>query len=258
METLNVFKIGGNIIEDEDSLTLFVKNFARIKGKKILIHGGGKTATSVSKQLNLSPKIIDGRRITDEKSLEVVLMVYAGLANKTVVAKLQANNCNALGLSGADGNLIQANKRSNSNIDYGFVGDFSPSDVNIELLQTFIENDLTPVCCAITHDKKGQLFNTNADTIAANIAISCSSYYQVKLMYCFEMQGVLRDVNNKDSIIKKITKKEYQDLKEQKIIVDGMIPKIDNCFYALENRVESVSINNAISFMDTEGTLLTL
>lgn len=258
METLNVFKIGGNIIEDEDSLTLFVKNFARIKGKKILIHGGGKTATSVSKQLNLSPKIIDGRRITDEKSLEVVLMVYAGLANKTVVAKLQANNCNALGLSGADGNLIQANKRSNSNIDYGFVGDFSPSDVNIELLQTFIENDLTPVFCAITHDKKGQLFNTNADTIAANIAISCSSYYQVKLMYCFEMQGVLRDVNNKDSIIKKITKKEYQDLKEQKIIVDGMIPKIDNCFYALENRVESVSINNAISFMDTEGTLLTL
>ncbi len=258
MKNLYVFKVGGNVIEDKHSLTLFVKNFVEIQGEKILVHGGGKTASEISKKLGITPKMIEGRRITDAQSLEVVTMVYAGLTNKKIVAQLQSAACNAIGLTGADGNLISAQKRIHPTIDYGFVGDFEPADVNTTLIQTLLANDLTPVCCAITHDGTGQLLNTNADTIAANIAVACSSYYKVMLVYCFEKEGVMRDIQDKNSVIKKIDSHEYQVLKKDGIIAGGMIPKIDSCFYALKNGVDSVSIKNAMRFTDSSGTTLAL
>lgn len=240
---LKIVKIGGNIINDEKALKEFLYDFSLIKELKILVHGGGKRASELLTAMGIAPKMINGRRVTDENTLEVVTMVYAGLLNKNIVSKLQGLNCNAIGLSGADGNSIRAHKRVVSEIDYGFAGDVNA--VNNELITQLIKSYLTPVFCAITHDKNGQLLNTNADTIATELAIAMSNSFEVELNYVFELQGVLNDINDKDSIIEHIDLKQYNALVKEGIIADGMLPKLQNCFNALKKGVRLVKIGNA-------------
>ena len=240
MEQLKIIKIGGNVINDKTTLKLFLQDFAALQGKKILVHGGGKKASQVLKSMGIDPKMIDGRRITDEQTLEVVTMVYAGLINKNVVAQLQALNCNAIGLTGADINAIRAHKRIVKTIDYGFAGDID--EVNDKGIATLLESGISPVFCAITHDKNGQLLNTNADTIASTLAIALSKHYEVQLKLCFEKQGILLDVNDEESVITELNHRTYLDYKLQGIIYEGMIPKVDNAYHALKNGVQEVHI----------------
>lgn len=235
-------KIGGNIIDDANELQHFLADFSKIEGYKVLIHGGGKSATKMAKSIGLVPQMVDGRRITDAAMLEVVVMIYAGQINKDIVAQLQANNTNAIGFSGADGNLIQSEKRNHPSIDYGFVGDVQK--VNTPLLQTLITNEITPVFCAITHDKKGQLLNTNADTIASELAIALSEVFDVTLNYCFEKPGVLTDVDDDNSVIQQINSALYSKLKQEGAIHSGMIPKLDNCFNSLSKGVQKIKIGH--------------
>jgi len=257
-QSLQVIKIGGNIINDKGTLSTFLSNFSQINGLKILVHGGGKRATVMANDLGLQPKMIGGRRVTDEANLEIVTMVYAGLLNKNITAELQLNNCNAIGLSGTDANCILAHKRIIKDIDYGFAGDVD--EVNSKAIKLFLENKMTPVFCAITHDNKGQLLNTNADTISSEIAKALSSDYDVELVYCFEKNGVLKDVNNDNSVIESINKVIYEDLKQKNIIAEGMLPKLKNCFEALDSGVKRVIIGNpeVISIRNQKYTTLTL
>jgi acetylglutamate kinase len=244
---LYIIKIGGNIIDDEIKLSSFLADFAKLEGKKILIHGGGKLATRLAEQMNIPQQLVDGRRITDAETLKVVTMVYAGYINKSIVARLQAGDCNAIGISGADGNAILAHKRKNSSIDYGFAGDIDA--INVPLLKNLLSQDLSIVIAPITHDKKGQLLNTNADTIAQETARSLSTEYDVQLIYSFEKSGVLLDVNDDTTVIKNITWKYYQELKSPaegaSKIFAGMIPKLDNAFTALDSGVKKVIIGKA-------------
>lgn len=242
MEKLSIIKIGGNIIEDETSLNSFLELFSKLEGKKILVHGGGKRATHISAKLGIESKLINGRRVTDKETLEVITMVYGGLVNKNIVAKLQALQIDAIGLTGADANSIQSDKRPVKEIDFGFVGDVKKVATNS--INKLIKANFTPVFCAITHDGNGQLLNTNADTIASTIAVGMSEIYQTSIYYCFELNGVLSNFNDKNSVIKQIDSKTYQELLKDKIITDGMIPKIDNCFDALNNGVSKVHIGN--------------
>jgi acetylglutamate kinase len=241
-QPLSIIKIGGNIIDDATELTLFLNDFSKIKGNKMLIHGGGKSATKMAKSIGLVPQMIDGRRITDKPMLDVVVMIYAGEINKNIVAQLQANNTNAMGFSGADGNLIQSTKRNHPTIDYGFVGDVQK--VNTPLLQTLISSGIIPVFCAITHDGKGQLLNTNADTVASELAIAASEVFEVTLNYCFEKAGVLTDVEDENSVIPQINSDLYAQLKEEGAIHSGMIPKLDNCFNSLSKGVQKIRIGH--------------
>ncbi|HBK70540.1 MAG TPA: acetylglutamate kinase [Flavobacteriaceae bacterium] len=241
-EKLNIIKIGGNVINDSSELASFLKDFASVKGLKILVHGGGKKATELATKLQLEPKMIEGRRVTDTANLEVVTMVYAGLLNKNIVASLQRNNCNALGLSGADGNVIKAHKRIVAAIDYGFAGDIDSVDNNI--ITSFLNVKLIPVFCAITHDTNGQLLNTNADTIASEVAAAMSNNYDVVLTYCFEKNGVLKDVDDNNSVIENINSETYKQLKKENVIFEGMLPKLDNCFNALQKGVSKIVIGN--------------
>ncbi|WP_340199806.1 acetylglutamate kinase [Ascidiimonas sp. W6] len=241
-QTIKIVKIGGNIISDEKKLQAFLQDFASIEGLKILVHGGGKIATELAKRLGVEAKMINGRRITDEKNLEIITMVYGGFVNKNMVANLQKYGCNALGLSGADANIIQAHKRIVKDIDYGFAGDID--SVNDLALKTLLQANITPVICPITHNQKGQLLNTNADTMAAEIAIALSKHYETQLFYCFEKNGVLRDLNDENSVIEMIDKEIYTCLLEDGIIADGMLPKLQNCFHALENKVQTVFLGN--------------
>lgn len=243
MDKLSVIKIGGNIIDDEAKLNLFLKNFAAITGKKILIHGGGKLATKLAAQLNIQQQMVDGRRITDVETLKIVTMVYAGAINKNIVARLQSEKCNAIGISGADGNAIIAHKRKYETIDYGFVGDVDR--VNTSFLQSLIENNICPIVAPITHDGKGQLLNTNADTIAQEIAKALSNQYEVSLIYSFEKAGVLLDTEKEDSVISVLTPGKYEELKAAGKIFAGMIPKLDNAFAALQQGVNKVIIGQA-------------
>ena len=238
-----IVKIGGNIIDDENKLSHFLKEFASVPGHKILIHGGGKLATRLAEQMNIPQQMVDGRRITDSETLKVVTMVYAGYINKTIVAQLQANGCNALGLSGADGNVIRAHKRINKGIDYGFAGDVD--EVNGNLISGLLQQGITPVLAPITHDLQGQLLNTNADTIAQETARALSSLYEVTLIYSFEKNGVLRLVDDEQSVIPQINPLLYQQLKDQQAIFAGMIPKMDNAFNALKSGVKKVIIGKA-------------
>jgi len=253
---LTVVKIGGNIIDNSIELAKFLTDFSKIDGFKILVHGGGKLATKMAESIGLKPQLIDGRRITDAPMLDVAVMTYAGAINKNIVAQLQAQNCNAIGFSGADGNLIQSEKRNHPTIDFGFVGDVKK--VNSELLISLISLGITNVFSAITHDKKGQLLNTNADTIASEIAISMSVIFEVSLIYCFEKQGVLVDSENENSVIKNINEKDYTELIENKTIHSGMIPKMDNCFYALKNGVDKVIIGNPSVVSNKNGIFTTI
>ena len=243
MDRLFVIKIGGNIIDDEAKLSSFLKDFASINEKKILIHGGGKLATNVAQQLNIPQQLIEGRRITDTETLKVVTMVYAGYINKNITALLQSNSCNAIGLSGADGNLILGHKREHPTIDYGFVGDID--SINSELLDKLLTDDTTPVIAPVIHDKKGQLLNTNADTIAQEIAKSMSVNYEVTLVYCFEKKGVLQNADDENSVIPDITLSSFTSLREKNIIHSGMIPKLHNAFAALGSGVQKIRIGRA-------------
>lgn len=240
METLKVIKIGGNIIDSYDALKVFLTDFSKLKGPKILVHGGGKLATNLAHQMNIEVKMIEGRRVTDKTTLEIITMIYAGKINKGIIAELQANKCNAIGFSGADGNTIISVKRPVKKIDFGFVGDIVK--VNTDTVNLLLNNDITPVFCAITHDANGQLLNTNADTIASELAIAFADIFNVELYYCFEKKGVLKDINDDDSIIEKIHSKNYQSLIDQGLIVDGMLPKLINCFNAIKNNVKKVCI----------------
>lgn len=242
MEKLSIIKIGGNIIEDETSLHAFLKLFSNLEGHKILVHGGGKRATHVASKLGIESKMVNGRRITDAETLEVITMVYGGLVNKNIVAKLQALQIDAIGLTGADINSIQSEKRPVKEVDFGFVGDVKKVASNS--IDKLIKANFTPVFCAITHDGNGQLLNTNADTIASTIAVGMSNIYETSIYYCFELNGVLKDFNDKNSVVKVINSKTYKELLADKIITDGMIPKIDNCFDALNNGVARVNIGN--------------
>jgi acetylglutamate kinase len=237
---LQIIKIGGNVINDKVKLAEALKDFAAIKTLKILVHGGGRKASELSKQMGIEPNMINGRRVTDEATLEIVTMVYSGLLNTQMVADLQAFGCNAMGLNGADLNSIQTHKRIVKDIDFGFVGDVD--SCNAELISELIYLGISPVFCAITHDKKGQLLNTNADTIASTLAIALSEYFDVTLTYTFEKPGVLYDAEDDNSLIPLIKKADYEQLKADKIIFDGMIPKIDNAFLALEKGVDLVEI----------------
>jgi acetylglutamate kinase len=241
-QQLTVIKIGGNIIDNPTELTQFLSDFSKIEGAKVLIHGGGKSATKMAQSVGLTPKMVDGRRITDAPMLDIAVMIYAGQINKNVVAELQANNTNAMGFSGADGNLILSEKRNHPTIDYGFVGDVKK--VNTPLLQKLIGLEITPVFCAITHDKNGQLLNTNADTIASELAIALSEVFEVTLNYCFEKAGVLTDVEDESSVISKMNSELYAKLKEEGAIHSGMIPKLDNCFNSLAKGVQKIKIGH--------------
>ncbi len=242
MEKVTVIKIGGNIIDNAAELEQFLIDFSKIEGNKVLVHGGGKSATKMAESIGLVPNMIEGRRVTDAPMLDVVVMIYAGQINKNIVAQLQAKDNNAIGFSGADGNLIQSTKRNHPTIDYGFVGDVKA--VNTNLLQTLLSHKIVPVFCAITHDKNGQLLNTNADTIASELAIALSEVYEVTLNYCFEKQGVLSDSEDDDSVIPQINSKLYAQLKAEKVIHSGMIPKLDNCFNSLSKGVQQIKIGH--------------
>lgn len=251
---LSIVKIGGNVIENEAALSKFLESFAKVKGFKILVHGGGKLATRLANKLGIESKLVGGRRITDAEGLMVITMVYAGLTNKNIVAELQANDCNAIGLSGADGNTIQAHKRPAKDIDYGFAGDVD--GVDSKTISSLLDSGLVPVFCALTHDGKGQLLNTNADTIASELAIGMSLNYETTLYYCFEKKGVLTDVNNNESVIKNIDPKSYKKLLDNEVIADGMLPKMENCFHALRNNVSKVCIGD-IEMLSPNSTLYT-
>ena len=243
MDKLIIIKIGGNIIDDEKKLSSFLKHFAQINEKKILVHGGGKLATKLAEQLNVSQQMVDGRRITDADTLKIVTMVYAGYINKNIVALLQGNGCNAIGLSGADANAVLAHKRVHATMDFGYVGDIDAIDVSF--FKNLLQQDLTPILAPITHDKKGQLLNTNADTIAQETAKGLSAVYQVELIYSFEKDGVLLDVNDPASVVKELNPDYYLELKQQGSIFAGMIPKLDNAFTALNRGVKKVIIGKA-------------
>ena len=253
MDKLQVVKVGGNVIENRESLNDFLVDFTKIRGAKILVHGGGKEATQMAHKLNIPVQIIEGRRVTDAANLEIISMLYAGKLNKTIVALLQAYKCNSLGLTGADGNSVVAEKRSSKPIDFGFVGDVV--SVNSAIFNLLLNQKITPVCCGITHDKNGQLLNTNADTIASEIASSMSEYYEVTLSYCFEKKGVLKKLMDEDSVIPSINSNQYEHLKKEGIINEGMLPKIKNCFEALKKGVTKVRIGN--SKMITESITYT-
>lgn len=240
MKTLKIIKIGGNIIDDSKALNDFLYHFSKIEGPKILVHGGGKLATKLAEQMNIKVQMTDGRRITDSQTLDLITMVYAGKINKNIVATLQKNTCNAIGFTGADGNTILSVKRPVQEIDYGFVGDVVK--VNTTVLETLLTQNITPVFCAITHSTEGQLLNTNADTIAAELAISFAQQYQTELYYCFEKNGVLVNINDDDSVIQHLTKEKYQELLVQQTIVNGMLPKLNNCFHAIDHQVHKVCL----------------
>jgi acetylglutamate kinase len=248
MDELIVIKIGGEVIDDQEKLARALSGFAGLEGHKILVHGGGKIADQVLENLNIEKHVVDGRRITDLESLKVVQMVYAGLVNKNIVAKLQSFKCLALGLSGADVNCILAEKRPVKEIDYGYVGDVT--EVNSSILKTFINQGITPVICSLTHDGDGQILNTNADTIATEVAISMTKYYRMSLIYCFGHSGVLTNIDDEKSIIYELHPGYYQQLKAAGKIYEGMIPKLDNAFRALGHGVNKVFITHFNSLKD--------
>lgn len=242
---LHIIKVGGHLVNDAVALEDTLRAFTHLEGAKLLVHGGGRHATELATKLGVSPKMVDGRRITDEAMLEVAVMSYAGLSNKKIVAQLQELGVNAVGLSGADGNCIQAIKRPVGKIDYGFAGDIT--HIHTELISALTKQDFVPVFCAVTHDKNGQLLNTNADTIAAQVAIAMSATHEVSLFYCFEHAGVLKDLNKPNDVIEELDGEKTQAFIEQGVIHQGMVPKLTNGFDALENGVKEVIISNSTS-----------
>ncbi len=261
MNKLFVIKIGGNVIDNEVTLQSFLKDFVKISSpfegrvaKCILVHGGGKIATAIGEKLGLQPNYKNGRRITDDATIDLVTMVYGGLVNKKIVAKLQSLQCNALGLTGADGNIIPATKRLVKDIDFGWVGDVESSRLKVESLQLLLEGNFVPVFAPLTHDEHGHILNTNADTIASSIAVALSAYYDVRLIYCFEKKGVLENVEDEHSVISLINKEKYKQLIAEGKLFAGIIPKIDNAFAAIDAGVEEVLIGEAKDILTNVGT----
>ena len=285
---IKVVKIGGNVVDNPVLLREFVKDFAAMPGMKILIHGGGVMASQMQKEMGMAPKMIEGRRVTDEETLKVVTMVYAGWCNKNITALLQAEGCNAIGLTGADGNAIKARRRPpvhveslGTEVDYGFVGDVTADSVNAKFIYSLLQQGIVPVFNAINHDGKGNLLNTNADTIASSVAIAMANYkyrtprevcsrceectfcsddgrltHETELIYCFEKDGVLYDKDDDSSVIAEINKEKFAELKAQGIVADGMIPKLSNSFKAIDNGVARVIIKHARNLRSSLGTTL--
>ncbi len=244
-ELLYIIKIGGNVIDDKKSLDLFLKDFSSIKNNKILVHGGGKIATAIGDKLGIQSKYVDGRRITDDETIDLVTMVYGGLLNKKIVTHLQSMKCNAIGIFGADANIIPAKKRPIKAIDYGWVGDINTEKIDATMLQLFISNHLVPVIAPLTHDGDGHILNTNADTITAALGIALSVLYNVQLIYCFEKNGVLSDVNDESSVVSELQPHKYTLLKQSNRLFAGILPKIDNAFDAIDKGVDSVTIGSS-------------
>ncbi|MDR3653288.1 MAG: acetylglutamate kinase [Paludibacter sp.] len=256
MEKLTVIKVGGKIVEEPQSLKQFLADFSKIEGYKVLVHGGGRSATALAAKLGIESKMVNGRRITDEETLRVVTMVYGGLVNKQIVAGLQAIDVNALGLTGADLNYMRSEKRPVKEVDYGFVGDVK--EVNAGILADLISKGIVPVLAPLTHDKVGNLLNTNADTIAGETAKALANYFEVTLMFCFEKKGVLLNENDDESVIKTLTPEFFENYVSQGIINGGMIPKLENSFEALNTGVKQVVITRADQIHTTNGTIITL
>jgi acetylglutamate kinase len=242
---LNVIKIGGNIIDDKGKLSAFMTDFAKLDGAKILVHGGGKIATEIGEKLGIQSRYVNGRRITDRETLDLVTMVYGGLINKTIVAELQALGCNAIGLSGPDAGILPAIKRPVEDVDYGFVGDIQSEQIGAATIVKFLRMGLTPVLAPLTHDGQGSVLNTNADTIAQEVAKALAASATVQLIYCFEKKGVLCDPADETSVINTITAGDFKELIENEIVSGGMIPKLENAFAAIRSGVQRVVIGQA-------------
>ncbi len=256
MDRLKIFKIGGNVVDNPEALSAFLDDFVRVSGRKILVHGGGKEATRLSKALGIETTMIEGRRVTDRETLDVVTMVYAGLINKRIVSGLQARACDAIGLTGADGDAIKAVRRPAKPIDYGYVGDITSESVNARFIDGLLKQDMVPVFCAITHDGDGTLLNCNADTIASAVAVGMSDLYDVLLTYCFELPGVMRDINDPDSVIELITAEDFDALKASGVINAGMVPKITNALRSVREGVKEVCIKNSRDILFPAGTTI--
>ncbi len=256
---LRIFKIGGNVLDDEEEKKAFLKNFSTLEGPKILVHGGGKIASEIGKKLGIVPNMHEGRRITDAETLDLVVQVYGGLINKGIVAQLQALGCNALGLSGADGNLMPAQKRPVKSIDYGWVGDVQHNKIATSLLEHLLERGFVPVIAPLSHDGEGHLLNTNADTIASSIAMAMARNYPVSLVYIFEQQGVMRDLNDPNSLLPYLNRTMAQKLTDEGIIEGGMIPKIQTALDCVEAGVKEVRIVNSKEFTNgSAGTCISV
>ena len=285
---IKVVKIGGNVVDNPELLKEFVKDFAAMPGMKVLIHGGGVMASQMQKSMGMTPIMVEGRRVTDEETLKVVTMVYAGWCNKNIVALLQGAGCNAIGLCGADGNVIKASKRPpvfveslGEDVDYGYVGDVKADSVNSAFIYSLLEKGIVPVFNAINHDGEGNLLNTNADTIASSVAMSLAGYkyrsrrdvcsacedcihcsddgrltHEVELIYCFEKDGVLYDKDDDSSVIPEIDREKFAALKAEGRVADGMIPKLSNSFKAIDNGVARVIIKHARNVLNDKGTTL--
>lgn len=285
---IKVVKIGGNVVDNPELLREFVRDFAAMPGMKVLVHGGGVMASQMQKEMGMVPKMIEGRRVTDEQTLKVVTMVYAGWCNKNITALLQARGCNAIGLTGADGNAIKASKRPplhveslGEDVDYGYVGDVSAQSVNAPFIYSLLSRGIVPVFNAINHDGNGNLLNTNADTIASSIAVAMANYryrtprevccrceecthcsddgrltHETELIYCFEKDGVLMDKDDDSSVIPEINKEQFTMLKERGVVADGMIPKLTNSFKAIDSGVARVVIKHARNLLSNKGTTL--
>ena len=263
-ETLNIIKVGGGVVEDQTSLASLLKQFAAMEGRKVLVHGGGRLATAMAANLGIESHMVGGRRITDEKMLEVVTMVYGGLVNKNLVAGLQAKGVRAIGLTGADGDVIRSHKRplkcirmddgTEKMIDFGFVGDVDR--VNAQLLVQLIEGGIVPVVAPLTHDGEGHILNTNADTIAASVACALAEHYDVTLTFCFKKPGVLRNADDNSSVIPSINEQQAHSLIAEGIIAGGMIPKIENAFGAIHQGVRQVIITHSDNIDGSRGTTI--
>lgn len=254
MEKLTLIKVGGKIVEEEATLKQLLTDFSSIEGFKVLVHGGGRSATKIAAQLGIESQMVNGRRITDAETLKVVTMVYGGLVNKTIVAGLQAMDVNALGLTGADMNLMRSEKRPVKEVDYGFVGDVK--EVNADLLASLIHQGIVPVLAPLTHDKQGNLLNTNADTIAGEAAKALAKHFEVTLVYCFEKKGVLANENDDDSVIPIITRTDFANYVATGVIQGGMIPKLENSFGAIDAGVKQVIITQATEIGKDSGTVV--
>ena len=285
---IRIIKIGGNVVDNPELLKKFVKDFAAMPGMKVLVHGGGVMASQMQKSMGMTPVMVEGRRVTDEETLKVVTMVYAGWCNKSITALLQAEGCNAIGLCGADGNVIKARKRApmyveslGNEVDYGYVGDVNAESVNAGFIYSLLEKGIVPVFNAINHDGEGNLLNTNADTIASSVAIAIASYryrsprevccrceecthcsddgrltHETELIYCFEKDGVLYDKDDDRSVIGEITRSRFEELKKEGIVADGMIPKLTNSFKAIDSGVARVVIKHTRNLLNDTGTVL--
>ena len=256
MEKLTIVKVGGKIVEEPDSLKQLLLDFSKISGYKVLVHGGGRSATTIATKLGIESQMINGRRITDEEMLKVVIMVYGGLVNKQIVAGLQAIGVNGLGLSGCDLNYMRSEKRPVTDVDYGYVGDVK--EVNAGILADLILKGVVPVLAPLTHDNEGNLLNTNADTIASEAAKALSLFFEVTLMYCFEKKGVLLNERDEESVLSELTPSLFKEYITEGIIQGGMIPKLENSFEALKAGVKQVVITRADLIHTKGGTIVIL